>query len=203
MGNSNDEFNNDKKPVDKRKMAKVLSSITFLALLFCGTYFITDYLNNLSKINDENGGEQIVVNQNIQVIKDDTIIMLKTKENIDSEKKMSELKIELGLTGDVTKDSLENALKSKGYSLGEIKDNSLVFNRQSEYVLVGNKFYLGEKEGKLAIYKANDSGEPTEISVHKTPINILPEENQEALKNFEKYYDTEEEAHMRLTAYTS
>lgn len=203
MDNSNDEFNNDKKPVDKRKMAKVLSSITFLALLFCGTYFITDYLNNLSKINNENGGEQIVINQNIEVIKDDTVIMLKTKENIDSEKKISELKIELGLTGDVTKDSLENALKSKGYSLGEIKDNSLVFNRQSEHVLVGNKFYLGEKEGKLAIYKTSDSGEPTEIYVDKTPINILPEENQEALKNFEKYYDTEEEAHMRLTAYTS
>ena len=201
---NNNNNNNEKKPVDKNRMAKVLSAIAFLAILFCGTYFITDYFNNPSKISgedDESG--KVVLNQTPQALKDDTIVILKTKDNIDSEKKISELKVELGLTGEVTKESLAKALKSKGYSGGEINEDKLVFNRQSEHVLIPNKFYLGEKDGMLAIFKTDENGEPKDIYVGEAPINILPEVNQQSLRNFEKCYDTEEEAHMRLTAYTS
>lgn len=201
---NNNNNNNEKKPVDKNRMAKVLSAIAFLAILFCGTYFITDYFNSPSKISpedDESG--KVVLNQTPQALKDDTIIILKTKDNIDSEKKISELKVELGLTGEVTKESLAKALKSKGYSGGEINEDKLVFNRQSKHVLIPNKFYLGEKDGMLAIFKTDENGEPNDIYVGEAPINILPEVNQQSLRNFEKCYDTEEEAHMRLTAYTS
>lgn len=205
MGNKDNEFNNnEKKPVDKNKMVKVLSAIAFLAILFCGTYFITDYVNNLNERKvQEDGSEKVVLNQTPQALKDSTVVILKTKDNIDSEKKLSQLRVELGLTGDITKESLARALQSKGYSLGEIKEDKLVFNRQSEHVLIPNKFYLGEKDGVLAIFKTNETGEPKDIYVDKAPINILPEVNQQSLRNFEKYYDTEEEAHMRLTAYTS
>lgn len=204
MENDNGFNNNDNKIIDKKKMARVLSSIAFLAILFCGAYFITDYFNNIDRrVDIEDGSEKVVLNQTPQALKDDTIIVLKTKDNLDSEKTLSQLKVELSLTGDVTKESLEKALKSDGYTIGEIKEDKLVFNRESKHVLLPNKFYLGEKDGMLAIYKTNDTGEPKDIYVDKAPINILPEVNQESLKNFEKYYDTEEEAHMMLTAYTS
>lgn len=205
MENRNDEFNNnEKKTVDRNKMAKVLSAIAFLAILFCGTYFITDYVNNSNrKIIEDEGGEKVVLNQTPQALKDDTIVTLKTKEKLDSEKKLLELKVELQLTGSVTKESLEKALASKGYKIDKIEEEKLVFKRQSEHVLIPNKFYLGEKDGKLAVFKTNEDGEPMDIYIDKAPINILPEGTQQSLKNFEKYYDTEEEAHMKLTAYTS
>lgn len=205
MENKNDEFNNnEKKPVDRNKMAKVLSAIAFLAILFCGVYFITDYVNSPNgKVVEDEGGDKFVLSQTPQALKDDIIVTLKTKEKLDSEKKLSELKVELQLTGSVTKESLEKALLSKGYKIYEIAEEKLVFKRQSEHVLIPNKFYLGEKDGKLAVFKTNEDGEAKDIYVDKAPINILPEGTQQSLKNFEKYYDTEEEAHMKLTAYTS
>lgn len=205
MENKNNEFNNnEKKPIDKNKMAKVLSAIVFLGILFCATYFVTDYLNSLNRRNiADNESEKVVLNQTPNILKDDMIITLKTKNNIDSEKKVSELKVELGLTGEVTKESLSKALESKGYSISGVNQDKLVFNRESEHNLIPNKFYLGEKDGMLAVFKTSETGEPEPIYIDKAPINILPEVNQESLRSFEKYYDTEEEALMRLTAYTS
>lgn len=203
--NDNKLNNNENKIIDRKRMAKVLSAIAFLAILFCGSYFITDYFNDPSnrKVEEEDGSEKLVLNQTPQALKDETVIVLKTKDKVDSEKTLKQLKIELSLSGDVTKESLEKALESEGYSIGEIKADKLVFNRGSEHVLLPNKFYLGEKDGMLAIYKTSETGEPKEIYIDKAPINILPEMSQESLKNFEKYYETEEEAHMMLTAYTS
>lgn len=205
MENRNDEFNNnEKKPVDRNKMAKVLSAITFLAILFCGTYFITDYVNNSNgKVVEDDGEEKVVLNQTPQALKDDTVVTLKTKEKLDSEKKLLELKVELQLTGSVTKESLEKALASKGYKIDKIEEEKLVFKRQSEHVLIPNKFYLGEKDGNLAVFETNKDGEPKDIYVDKAPMNILPEATQQSLRNFEKYYDTEDEARINLTAYTS
>lgn len=204
----NEISNNKNKLIEKREMVKILLGIAFLAILFCGTYFITGYFNNPNRNNSnelviEEGGEKVVLNQTLQPLEDNMVVVLKTKENIDSEKMVAQLKAELSLTGEVTKESLSKALESEGYELEEIKSDKLVFNRESEHVLVPNKFYLGEKDGMLAIYKTSETGEPKDIYVDKAPINILPEVNQESLKNFEKYYDTEEEAHMMLTAYTS
>lgn len=209
----NEISNNKNKLIEKREMVKILLGIAFLAILFCGTYFITGYFNNpninnpnITNSNElviEDGGEKVVLNQTPQALEDNMVVVLKTKENIDSEKTVAQLKAELSLTGEVTKESLSKVLESEGYELGEIKSDKLVFNRESEHVLVPNKFYLGEKDGMLAIYKTSENGEPKDIYVDKAPINILPEVNQESLKNFEKYYDTEEEAHMMLTAYTS
>lgn len=201
---NNEKLNNEKKAVDKVKRAKLLSIIAFLAILFCSTYFITDYFNDPNKRKVEVEEEdKVVLNQTPQVLKDDTIIILKTKDNIDGEKKLLELKSELKLTGDVTKEILAKALEAQGYKLGEIKEDKIVFSRNSEHVLIANKFYIGEKDGNLAIFKTNEAGEPQSIYVDGTPINILPEKNQQSLKNFEVYYDSEEEAHMMLTAYTS
>lgn len=201
---NNEKLNNEKKAVDKVKRAKLLSIIAFLAILFCSTYFITDYFNDPNKRKVEVEEEdKVVLNQTPQVLKDDTIIILKTKDNIDGEKKLLELKSELKLTGDVTKEILAKALEVQGYKLGEIKEDKIVFSRNSEHVLIANKFYIGEKDGNLAIFKTNEAGEPQSIYVDGTPINILPEKNQQSLKNFEVYYDSEEEAHMMLTAYTS
>lgn len=203
--NNNDEFmNSEKKIINRMKRAKVLSAIAFLAILFCGTYFVTDYFNNKdSKIVAEGEEDKVVLNQTPNSLDDDTVIILKTKDIVDSEKKISELKTELKLKGDVTKETLTKALEPQGYKIGEIKEEQIVFNRQSEHVLLANKFYLGEKDGNLAIYKTNEVGEPKDIYTDATPINILPEKNQESLKNLEIYYDTEEEARMMLTAYTS
>lgn len=198
----NELKNDDKKPTDKNKMAKVLSIIAFLAILFLGTYFITEYANSLNRSTPEEEGT-VVLNQNLQELKDDTVVVLKTKEVVDSEKKISELKVQLNLKGIVTKESLEKSLEGEGYKLGESKGEMIVFTRESDHVLIPNKFYLGEKNGMIAIFETDEQGRPKDIYVDKAPINILPLANQQSLKNFEKYYDTEDEAHMRLTAYTS
>ena len=198
----NELKNDDKKPVDKNKMAKVLSIIAFLAILFLGTYFITEYANSLNRSTPEEEGT-VVLNQNLQELKDDIVVVLKTKEVVDSEKKLSELKVQLNLKGIVTKESLEKSLEGEGYKLGESKGEMLVFIRESDRLLIPNKFYLGEKNGMMAIFETDEQGRAKDIYVDKAPINILPLENQQSLKNFEKYYDTADEAHMKLTAYTS
>lgn len=204
MDNEFNEVNdNEEKLVDKKKMAKVLSTTAFLAILFCGIYFITDYIKTAKENTIGNEDEQLVLNQGFQVLKDETIIVLKTKNVIDSEKNISELKEILELTGDVTKESLEKALGSNGYKIGEIDGKKIVFNRQSEQILIPNKFYLGEKYGMLAIYETNELGTPKDIYIDKTPIDVLMEEQQETLKTFKKYYDTEEEARIQLTSYSS
>lgn len=201
---NNNEFNdNEKKVVDKNKMAKVLSAIAFLAILFCGTYFITDYII-ISKDKKNQGEEDsVVLNQNLQALEDDTVVVLKTKNIIDSEKKLSELKDDLELTGRVTKESLVKALENNLYKIDKIDGDKLVFNRNVEHILIPNKFYLGEKDGLLAIYETNKFGTAKDIYIDKTPIDALMEEQQEVLRTFKKYYDTEENARIQLTAYSS
>lgn len=196
--------NNNKKTVNKKKMVKVLSAIGFLAILFSGTYLITDYISNPNNRESyEDGGDKVVLNQNPQELGDGTIVVLKTKNIVDSENKLSELKSELGISGAVTKDSLSKALDSKGYKLDESTDKSLVFNREITNKLIPNKYYLGESQGMIAIFKTNDKSEAEMIHSENVPLNILPTLNQEEIRNFEKCYDTEDDALMWLSAYTS
>lgn len=98
--NDNKLNNNENKIIDRKRMAKVLSAIAFLAILFCGSYFITDYFNDPSnrKVEEEDGSEKLVLNQTPQALKDETVIVLKTKDKVDSEKTLKQLKIELSLS---------------------------------------------------------------------------------------------------------
>ncbi|MGL5085021.1 MAG: hypothetical protein ACRC68_04775, partial [Clostridium sp.] len=195
---------NNEKKVNKKKMVKVLSAIGFLAILFSGTYLITDYISNPNKNESvEDGSEKVVVNQNPQELDNSMVVVLKTKNIVDSENKLEDLKNQLGISGAVTKNSLAKALESKGYKLGDDSEEKLVFNRENKNKLIPNKYYLGELDGMITIFKTNDSGEPIKVHGEDSPVNILPAVNQEEIRNFERSYDTEDEALIWLSAYTS
>ena len=73
-------------------------------------------------------------------------------------------------------------------------------------ILEKNKYYIGEKDGYIAIFKTGEDGrafieKPEDVSTKK--IEDLPEVDRNKIKNFEKKYDTREECEENITNYIS
>ena len=73
-------------------------------------------------------------------------------------------------------------------------------------ILEAGKYYIGEKDGYIAIFKAGEDGrpfieKPEDVSTKK--IEDLPEVDRSKISNFEKKYDTREECEENITNYIS
>ena len=73
-------------------------------------------------------------------------------------------------------------------------------------ILEAGKYYIGEKDGYIAMFKAGEDGrpfieKPEDVSTKK--IEDLPEVDRSKISNFEKKYDTREECEENITNYIS
>ena len=98
-----------------------------------------------------------------------------------------------------------SSVEKEGYELVSSNEEEIVFLTDMG-ILEKNKYYIGEKDGYIAIFKTGEDGrafieKPEDVSTKK--IEDLPEVDRNKIKNFEKKYDTREECEENITNYIS
>lgn len=178
----------------KFKTTSILISTTFLlAILFCSTYFLT---LNLFK---NNTTENQSVFSNNDYLSDDIFIALKTNNLTDILEKLSNLKLKFNLSNNLTEEDLIKALSKKGYILSNKTNEKLTFTRTDiKNEFKANMYYIGEENGYICLFKTDENGNimNSEKTVYNTskPISMLPEVDQEYIKNNNLFFEDKTKA---------
>ena len=197
-----------KKLIRDNKFKPVLG-IILAVIVFSGVY-LGSYYYNLGKIAKVNANVEQTNAEDTNVLKDDIVIMFmkKNQQNIEEiyyQVTVSELKERLKLDK-VSEKELETMLKEKGYSKVKSEDNKIIFTKEEGTGLTPNKYYLGDKDGNIAIFKTDENGKafiekPSDVSVKK--LYSLPKMDSDIIKSFGRQFDTREECEEELSAYVS
>lgn len=190
--------------VNKRKLF-IFITIS-LALIFTLTYCIADMYMMKKKAEKENTA---VATQNTEKnIADDMKICLMSGDNIDEELSLKDLREKYNLDSALTINKLCSALKEIGYELEDAGESELTFKREASKSVNPNKYYIGEKEGYLAIYKSDDNGnlfieKDSDVYKDHKKVEMLPEDDKTKISNFDLEYDTKEDAEEDLSEFLS
>lgn len=178
----------------KIKTTSMLISITFLlAILFCSTYFLT---LNLFK---DNTIENQSVFSNNGYLSDDIFIDLKTNNLTDMIDKFSNFKLKFNLDNNLTEEDLIKELSKKGYILSNKTNEKLTFTRNDvKNEFKANMYYIGEENGYICLFKTDENGNMIEsekiIYNNSKPISMLPEIDQEYIKNNNLFFEDKTKA---------
>lgn len=202
--------NNDEKKIRKIKRAASALWITALfVIVSCASYLITDRLTN-PKYNEGSNvanEEEKVVYNNTKALDDDMVIRLMNNGKLESEESIAEFKSNNGISTDISEQFIVNFYLTEGYEITALNDNSIEFLKINETVtLEPNKYYIGEKDGYLAIYKTNQNGKAfieDEQDIFSMPLKSIHPSAQEEIKGFKHVYNTKEEARIGISEYAS
>ena len=207
MDNINNMNNNSPKENlnKKQKSAIIVALVTLLAITFCASYFITNYLiNKNNKQNVEVQNENVFSNN--EYLNDSIFITLKTNDNVDMVDNLLNIKKKLNLKEKLTEEELSLELSKDGYKLSEKNEEKLTYTRDKAItsdVFEANKYYLGEENGYISIFKTDESGNVIEsekkVYSDSKPIVNLPETDQTYIKNHKFSFDSKEEALQKLS----
>lgn len=197
--------------MNKRKLISViiLSSL-FLVLVFAGTYVgVSKYIHNKYKVEQEQIKEEQLLNEKDKSLKDSITLIFKNNDKVEKSMKLKDYKSENSITGDINREELLNKLENKNYSLEKEGEEQMVFSRSTVKKLTPNSYYLGEKDGYFAIYKADSSGKPTiedeskDVFKNYKMVKELSDLDQEKIVNFEFSFTTKEDAEEKLSEFLS
>ncbi|MBS5885104.1 MAG: hypothetical protein E6300_08905 [Clostridium sp.] len=206
--NNNSNLKSTKKNINKKqKAAMLVSFISLLAICFCLSYFITDYITNPNRdITNTEAQNETVYSENNKYLDDNIYVMLKTNDNIDMAENLINLKSKLDLSENITKEDLSEELSTQGYVLSEWDNNKLVYTRDAAVntsKFKSNKYYLGEENGFISLFKTDSNGNIIEsekkVYSDSKPISNLPEIDQNYIKEYKFSFDTREEALQKLS----
>ncbi|MCR1952563.1 MULTISPECIES: hypothetical protein [unclassified Clostridium] len=206
--NNKSNFKSTKKNISKKqKAAMLVSFVSLLAICFCLSYFITDYVTNPNRdINNAEAQNETVYSENNKYLDDNIYIMLKTNDNIDMAENLINLKSKLNLNENLTKEDLSEELSVQGYVLSEWDSNKLVYTRDTAIntsKFESNKYYLGEENGFISLFKTDSNGNIIEsekkVYSDSKPLSNLPEIDQNYIKDNKFSFDTREEALQKLS----
>lgn len=190
--------------INKKKL--FIGMTLTLVIIFFITYYLSDkYIANKNIKN--NAVEASQINKNNQ-LNDNTKIYLFSGENKEKESTIAELKKELNIDGDLTKGELSKVLSEKGYVL-ELNDNGeMTYKRDISKAVKPNKYYIGEKDGFLAIYKTDKDGILTienseDVYSNNKKLDSLRENDKNKIKNLEFEYNSKEEAEEGISEFLS
>lgn len=206
MDNLENKDTKNKKLNRKQKASLLVSFITLLAITFCASYYITNYITNPNSKNNNVENENSNVYAENNYLSDDIFVSLNTKDNVDMIDTLLKLKEKLGFKEKLTLEELSNELSRKGYKLSEKNEEKLVYTREEVYSassLEANKYYLGEEDGYISIFKTDDSGNIIEsekkVYSDSKPLGNLPEIDQNYIKENKFSFDNKEEALQKLS----
>jgi len=208
MDNMNNMDNNSQKENlnKKQKSAIIVTLVTLLAITFCASYFITNYLINNKNNNQNVEAQNENVFSNNEYLNDSIFITLKTNDNVDMVDNLLNIKKKLNLKEKLTEEELTLELSKDGYKLSEKNEEKLTYTRDEAIrsdVFEANKYYLGEENGYISIFKTDESGSviESEKKVYKDskPIVNLPETDQTYIKEHKFSFDSKEEALQKLS----
>lgn len=204
-----DNFKNDEKLkknlLRKKRLVSIVSIITLLTISFYASYFVTDYFTNPNRQNSSIDEENQNVYADNKYLSNDIFITLKTKDEVDVIDKLSNIITKYNLKEKITEDELSKEFSKSGYTLTEKNSQKLVFARDKETTsdnLQANKYYLGEEDGYISIFKTDSNGNviESEKTVYKDskPINNLPEIDQNYIKEHKFSFDSKNDALQKL-----
>lgn len=198
MNNNSSKENLNK----KQKSAILVAIVTLLAISFCGSYFITDYLTRNKNVEAKNEN----VFSNNEYLNDDIFVTLKTNDNIDMVDNFLNIKKKLNLKEKLTEEELSVELSKNGYKLSEKDETKLTYTRDKEIKsdsFEANKYYLGEDNGYISIFRTDKNGNVIEsekkVYTDSKPINNLPETDQNYIKEHKFSFDSKDEALQKLS----
>ncbi|ASW43628.1 hypothetical protein [Clostridium isatidis] len=195
----------------KTKISLAIFIISLFIICFLLSYFVSDYLTNPKyRVENDNYNNKTVYNETSNYLDDNIFVTLKTIDNIDFSESLSKLKNVMNLEGNLTLDSLSEELSKVGYKLSDWNEAKLIYVRSEEVnstSLEPNKYYLGAEEGYISIFKTDENGkvieEEKKVYTEYKPLSDLPEIDQEAIKNNEFFFDTKDEALIKLSEMVS
>lgn len=206
--NNNSNLKSTKKNINKKqKAAMLVSFISLLAICFCLSYFITDYITNPNRdVTNTEAQNETVYSENNKYLDDNIYVMLKTNDNIDMAENLINLKSKLDLSENITKEDLSEELSTQGYVLSEWDNNKLVYTRDAAVntsKFKSDKYYLGEENGFISLFKTDSNGNIIEsekkVYSDSKPLSNLPEIDQNYIKEYKFSFDTKEEALQKLS----
>ena len=190
--------------INKKKL--FISMTIILLIIFSITYYLSDkYITNKKAIN--NAVEASQVNKS-NALSDSKKIYLFAGGKKEKELTIADLKKELNIDGNLTQAELSKVLKDKGYVL-EIEANGLMTYKKNDSKSVKpNKYYIGEKDGFLAIFKTDKDGiliieKAEDVYSDSKKVDNLREIDKNKIKNFEFEYDSKEDAEESLSEFLS
>lgn len=185
----------------KRKI--MIFCILMLALIFSMTYYLVDRSTNYKGLAQNSQGK---VNTDIAVNKlDDNIkVSLFAGDKKESDMTISEIKKQLNISDDLTQEQLIEILKNSGYNLDVMSNGEFMFKRKASNSLEPNKYYIGDKNGYLAIYETDKDGVASiknneDVFSDNKPIESLRNSDKNKIKNFELKYDSKDEAEESIS----
>ena len=183
-----------------------LLSIALGALFFAGSYTVS-YFYNREKIHEANAE---IENEKQSIVLKDSYKIVLTKRTVDDDiivennLDVKTIKKEL----DVRELNVEHVVelyKQKGYSVSSTDDYQMIFER-AVGTLEPNKYYIGDKDGYIAIYKSDVNGIPVienEDDITQREVSLLMEIDQNMIRNYEMVFDTKEECEEALSNFIS
>lgn len=190
--------------MNKKKL--FISMTVTLVLIFSITYYLSDkYIVN------KNAENKAVVASEIKKsseLSDSTKIYLFAGENKEKESTLADLKKELNIDGNLTVPDLSKALKNRGYVLELESNGEMTYKRDISKSVKPNKYYIGEKDGFLAIYKTDNDGtllieNSEDVYSDSKKVENLREPDKNKIRNFEFEYNSKEDAEESLSEFLS
>lgn len=178
-----------------------------LAIIFSLTYYLCDKYITKPIIDKENA--TVVKNNNLNDdLSDETRVCLYSGDIKEDELSLGDLKKELNISEDLSVTDLSKSLKDKGYVLALTSDKELTYKRDPSQTVKPDKYYIGEKDGYLAVYKTDSNGilqieKDEDIYRDSKKIDGLTPSDISKIKNFEFEYDNKDEAEEKLSEFLS
>lgn len=190
--------------MNKKRMFVVMTVL--LAIIFSLTYYFCD--KYITKPIVEKEHATVVNNDSSNDLSDETKVCLYSGDVKEDELSLGDLKKQLNIGDDLTETELSKALKDKGYVLVLTSEKELTFKRDPSQTVKPNKYYIGEKDGYLAIYKTDENGtllieNSDDVYNDRKTIDSLTPADITKIKNFKYEYDTKEEAEENLSEFLS
>ena len=192
--------------INKKRM---FIGMTFvLAIIFSLTYYLCDrYITTRPSIEKENA---IVAKSkdSENELSDETKVCLYSGDIKEDELSLGDLKKQLNIGDDLNQVDLSKALRDKGYVLVLTSEKELTYKRDPSQTVKPNKYYIGEKDGYLAIYKTDENGtlmieNDEDVYNDSKKIDNLTPADITKIKNYEFEYDNKEDAEENLSEFLS
>lgn len=178
-----------------------------LAIIFSLTYYLCDKYITKPIIDKENA--TVVKNNNLNDdLSNETRVCLYSGDIKEDELSLGDLKKELNISEDLSVTDLSKSLKDKGYVLALTSDKELTYKRDPSQTVKPDKYYIGEKDGYLAVYKTDSNGilqieKDEDVYRDSKKIDGLTPADISKIKNFEFEYDNKDEAEEKLSEFLS
>ncbi|MEG0238049.1 MAG: hypothetical protein RR628_00405 [Clostridium sp.] len=179
---------------DNKKKYIAISAFGIVGLFFLTYYVVTSKIEsrNLEYLNTV--AEETSANKSNEVLKDDLKVSFYTDNSKDKVTTIKGVVDEYKIADKkATEATISSAVASKGYKMLSKSDEGIIFKREAKDSLEKNTYYIGEKDGYLAIYKTDDKGN---MNVHKVysdyhGIDNLRENDIDKIKNYQYFNSTD------------